>query len=414
MVRYMADVKPRLIYLVDDDPDLRGLLGKALRGDGHTVALFDAAEDVLAAVQKRPPELVITDLMMPGVDGMALLQQIRANGRFDTVRVIVASAKSWESDREGALQAGADAYLTKPFDLATLRRMVDTVVRNAATLEYWGVHGTLPVPGRETTRYGGNTSCTSLELADGRMLVFDAGSGIRNLGKKLEARKTPITAALLLSHPHWDHINSIPFFAPLYTPGNNISIYGAPQRNQTLRQLIEAQMDGVFFPITPGRFGSSIKYRDIREETVEIFGVTVRTIHLSHPGTCLGYRVELGDRSYCYVTDNELFMQDDPRADPHYWDQLTEFVRGTDILTTDTTYFDDEYPLFVTWGHSCVSQVAKLAAGAEVKQLHLFHHDPSHDDDAVDRKLEEVQKVLADLGSETMAVAPAERDSYEI
>jgi len=414
MVEDMADIQPRLIYLVDDDPDLRVLLGAALRSDGHTVELFDAAGDLIKAMQKRPPELVITDLMMPGVDGMALLQRIRSNGVFDPVRVIMVSAKSWESDREAALQAGADAYLTKPFDLATLRRTVDLVVRNAATLEYWGVRGTLPVPGPETTRYGGNTSCVSLELADGRVLIFDAGSGIRNLGNKLAARKPPLTAALLLSHPHWDHLNSVPFFAPLYVPGNNITICGAPQRSQTLRQLIEAQMDGVFFPITPGRFGSSITYMDIREEVVELFGVTVRTMHLSHPGTCLGFRVEWGDRSYCYVTDNELFMADDARADPHYWDQLTEFVSGTDILTTDTTYFDDEYPRFVSWGHSCVSQVARLAAGANVKQLHLFHHDPSHDDDAVDRKLKEMRKALVDLGSDTVAVAPAERDSFEI
>ncbi len=389
----MADLEPRLIYLVDDDSDLRTLLGKALRSDGHTVEVFETAGQILQAIRKKPPELVITDLMMPGVDGLALVQQIRADQSFDSVKVIVVSAKSWESDRDAAIQAGADAYLVKPFDLATLRRMVDTIVRNAATLEYWGVHGTLPVPGPNTVRYGGNTSCASLELADGRMLVFDAGSGIRTLGNTLAGRKTPLSAALLISHPHWDHLNSVPFFAPLYKPGNNITIYGAPQRNQTLRQLIEAQMDGVFFPITPGRFGSSIEYRDI---------------------TCLGFRVEIGDRSYCYVTDNELFLPGDTRSDPHYLDQLTEFVRDASVLTTDTTYFDEEYPNFVTWGHSAITPVAKLAAAAGVKQLHLFHHDPSHDDDAVDRKLAATRKILADLGASTIAVAPAERSRFEI
>jgi len=410
----MAAIEPRLIYLVDDDADLRTLLGGVLRGDGHQVEIFEEANGVLKAMGQKVPDLVITDLMMPGIDGMALVQKVRADERFDGVRVIVVSAKSWESDRDGALKAGADAYLTKPFDLATLRRMVDTIVRNAATLEYWGVHGTVPVPGPTTTRYGGNTSCVSLELADGRVLVFDAGSGIRNLGNSLASRGGSLSAAVLISHPHWDHLNSIPFFTPLFVPGNQITIYGARQRDLTIRQLIEAQMDGVFFPITPGRFGSSLEFRDIREETLEIFGATVKTMHLSHPGACLGYRVELNGRAYCYVTDNELFLDGDSRQDPHYLDQLTEFCRGAEVLTTDTTYFDDEYPKYVSWGHSCISEVAKLAAAAEVKQLHLFHHDPSHDDDAVDRKLAAMQAALDALGSKTIAVAPAERSTYEI
>ncbi|MCO4771671.1 MAG: response regulator [Deltaproteobacteria bacterium] len=409
----MADVESRLIYLVDDDQDLRNLLGRVLRKDGHEVELFSHAEALVDAVRIRKPDLIITDLMMPGIDGMGLLQQIRDVRAYDDVRVIVVSAKSWESDREAALQAGADAYLIKPFDHATLRKMVDTIVRNGATLTYWGVHGTLPVPGPRTTRYGGNTSCASLELADGRIIVFDAGSGIRNLGNSLMGRQS-LVAALLISHPHWDHLNSVPFFAPLYVPGNQISIYGAPQRDQTLRQLIEAQMDGVFFPITPGRFGSSVHYVDIREESFELFGVQVHTMHLSHPGACLGFKVVLGDKSYCYITDNELFLPGDTRADPHYMDQLTDFVRGAEILTTDTTYFDEEYPKFVTWGHSCVSEVAKLAHHAGVKQVHLFHHDPSHDDEKVDLKLEAMKAALETLGSSTVAVAPGEGDVFEI
>ena len=409
----MGKVATRLVYVVDDDQDLRTLLGRILRRSGHEVELFENAPALLAAMRDRKPDLVITDLMMPGIDGMGLLAQLRGDRGYDDVRVIVVSAKSWESDRNAALGAGANAYLTKPFELKTIRQTVDSVIRKGATLTYWGVHGTLPVPGPKTTRYGGNTSCVSLELADGRVVVFDAGSGIRNLGNALMSR-SPLTAAVLISHPHWDHLNSIPFFTPLYVPGNQITIYGAPQRDQSLRNLIEAQMDGVFFPITPGRFGGSIDYVDIREESLDLFGVKVHTMHLSHPGACLGYKVDFGDRTYCYVTDNELFLPGDSRASLHYMDQLTEFVRGTEVLTTDTTYFDDEYPRFASWGHSCVSEVAKLAHAAGVKQLHLFHHDPSHDDDKVDLKLRMMRDKLAELGSDTVAVAPAEGDTFEI
>ncbi len=413
MVGAMGEVATRLTYVVDDDQDLRTLLGRILRRSGHEVELFENAPALLAAMRDRKPDLIITDLMMPGIDGMGLLAQLRGNRGYDDVRVIVVSAKSGESDRNAALGAGADAYLTKPVELKTIRRTVDSVIHNRATLKYWGVHGTLPVPGPNTTRYGGNTSCVSLELADGRVIVFDAGSGIRNLGNSLMSR-SPLTAAVLISHPHWDHLNSIPFFTPLYVPGNQITIYGAPQRDQSLRNLIEVQMDGVFFPITPEQFGASIDYVDIREERLELFGLTVHTMHLSHPGVCLGYKVDFGGQTYCYITDNELFLPGDSRADAHYLEQLTEFVRGTEILTTDTTYLDDEYPRFVSWGHSCVSEVAKLAHTAGVKQLHLFHHDPSHNDDKVDLKLTAMQEKLAELGSNTVAVAPAEGDTFEI
>lgn len=409
----MADVAQRLIYVVDDDEKLRGLLSESLRGDGHEVVVFDAAERLAEAVAQRVPDIVITDLMMPGVDGISLVRQLRSDASLNDMRIIVVSAKSWDSDRDAALGAGADAYLTKPFNRERLQRMVNAIVDRTATLEYWGVHGTLPAPGPSTTRYGGNTSCVSLELADGRMIVFDAGSGIRPLGRELASRPS-LTAAICISHPHWDHLNSVPFFTPLFIPGNEITIYGAPQRDQSLKQLIDAQMDGVFFPITPGRFGASVEYRDVREESFTLFGVPVQTMHLSHPGTCLGYRLQLGDRSYCYITDNELFLPGDPRHDAHYFDQLVAFCEGAEILTTDTTYFDAEYPKFVTWGHSSVSEVARLAAAANVKQLHLFHHDPTHDDDAVDRKLADMRAALMALGSDVVAVAPAERDTFQI
>jgi phosphoribosyl 1,2-cyclic phosphodiesterase len=137
----------------------------------------------------------------------------------------------------------------------------------------------------------------------------------------------------------------------------------------------------------------------------------IDTMLLRHPGYCLGYRLRCRGRTLCYITDNELYLPSDSRYDPRYVERLANFVRGADVLITDTTYRDHEYPSKVDWGHSCVSQVADLAARAEVKRLHLFHHDPDQADKDIDAKLEDARKALAALGSKVACEAPAEGSS---
>ncbi|MDP6953710.1 MAG: MBL fold metallo-hydrolase, partial [Alphaproteobacteria bacterium] len=155
-------------------------------------------------------------------------------------------------------------------------------------------------------------------------------------------------------------------------------------------------------------------FRDLREETFELDSVEVRTMLLSHPGYCLGYRLSANGKTLCYVTDNELFESDDARHSPTYVDRLADFVREADILVTDTCYSDEEYPRFVGYGHSSVSQVACLADKGAVKTLHIFHHDPDQDDDAIDAKLESARATLAELGSSTQCEAPAEGQSITL
>ena len=149
---------------------------------------------------------------------------------------------------------------------------------------YWGVRGTLPVPGRNSLRYGGNTSCVTLSFDDDRLFVFDAGSGIKELSNHLMSRPPgSISARIFISHPHWDHINSLPYFAPLYVPGNAFEIYGPANRDLGIRELVGAQMDGVFFPITMREFRASVVFRDLQEETLTAGDVRIHTLLLNHP-----------------------------------------------------------------------------------------------------------------------------------
>ena len=248
-----------------------------------------------------------------------------------------------------------------------------------------------------------------MEISGDPLYVFDCGSGIKRLSDKVMAGAAErLSARVFISHTHWDPINTVPFFGPLYVRGNQIEIFGPYQGNLTIERAISAQMESVYFPVTVREFGARIMFRDLREGTLEFGPVRVDTMLLRHPGYCLGYKLRCRDRTLCYITDNELYLPTDPRHDARYVERLADFVRRADVLITDTTYRDHEYPSKVDWGHSCISQVADLAARAEVKRLHLFHHDPDQTDTDIDAKLDETRKELERLGSKVVCEAPAE------
>ncbi|MBK5106051.1 MAG: hypothetical protein JJE42_17530, partial [Burkholderiales bacterium] len=324
-------------------------------------------------------------------------------------KIIMCSSKSYDFDRRRAKELGADGYIVKPIRRATLAGLISEILSEKVTVSYWGVHGTLPVPGPSSLRYGGNTPCVSLEISGEPLYVFDCGSGIKRLSDHIIASKvTRLSARMFISHTHWDHINTIPFFAPLYMRGTQIEIFGPYQGDLTIERAIAAQMESVYFPVTIREFGARLMFRDLREESLDFGSVQVDTILLKHPGYCLGYRLTCHGRSICYITDNELYLSNDPRYDLAYVERLANFVRGADLLITDTTYRDHEYPMKVDYGHSCVSEVADLAARAEVKRLHLFHHDPDQSDDDIDLKLKETREALVRLGSNVVCEAPSE------
>ena len=189
---------------------------------------------------------------------------------------------------------------------------------------------------------------------------------------------------------------------------------GAAHPHVTMRELIAAQMDDVYFPITMKEFGSRIYFRDLNEGAYEIDRISVKTMLLSHPGNCLGYRIDYGGHGFCYITDNELFLPGDASHNPHYVETLTDFVAGADVLITDTTYTDEEYQSKIGWGHSCISQVVNLAHEAAVKTLYLFHHDPDQNDDAIYSKHAAADALLEELQSSTQLVSPNETLSVKI
>jgi phosphoribosyl 1,2-cyclic phosphodiesterase/CheY-like chemotaxis protein len=411
----MPDKKKHSFFIVDSDPNIVDWLKALLEEAGHSTNSETSSTTALPKISAKKPDCVIIDMTLPGMDGLELCKSLRSRSALADAKLIVLSSKAYEYDRKRAFEYGADGFITKPLNAGTFVQKVEHIIQDQVELTFWGVRGTLPVPGGDALRYGGNTSCVSLEFSRGQFFIFDAGTGIKALANHLlKNNRAKLEAKIFISHPHWDHINALPFFTPLYIQGNDFEICGARHGDTTTRELISAQMDGVYFPITLKEFASRVYFHDLEEEPITFDGINIKTTFLNHPGKCLGYRVDYKGRSICYITDNELYLEDNEYHNPFYVKRLADFVRETDILITDCTYTDEEYKTKVGWGHSCISQVVDLAHSAEVKALYLFHHDPDQSDDDIDAKHETAQALLKEIGSKTVCVAPHEGMTVKI
>ncbi len=275
------------------------------------------------------------------------------------------------------------------------------------SIAFWGTRGSIPTPGPSTIRYGGNTACVSVDDQNGHRLVLDAGSGIRALGQRI-ARESAHAHELnvLLSHTHWDHIQGLPFFRPLYAAGNSIRILGPRSSEASLAATLRGQMAPAVFPVPFSAIGSALEVEEIASSELTLPGFEVRTVPLCHPGGALGFSIRsaAGGQSFSYMTDNELAgpIATDIRAN------LVRFLQGTDTLIHDSMYFEAELASRSGWGHSSAVQATTLALEAGVRRLVLFHHDPDHDDAAVDRLVAEATLCRDRLGGALEMVVAAE------
>jgi phosphoribosyl 1,2-cyclic phosphodiesterase len=253
---------------------------------------------------------------------------------------------------------------------------------DAVRVKVWGARGAVPTPGPSTNRYGGNTSCLQVTLSDGRLLVLDAGSGIRNLGLRLAGRARRID--ILLTHLHLDHIQGLLFFAPLFRPEAEIVIWGPPAL-ETLSERLARYLSPPLAPLHLHELPARISFRVCPEGDWEIGPARIQAAPVAHPGPTLGYRISEGATSLCYIPDQELALPPartvpDPTSLPGF-----DLAHGASLLVHDCQYTDDEYPRRVGWGHSRLGDVLAFAQLTEAQRLLLFHHDPLHDDEQLDR-----------------------------
>ena len=248
------------------------------------------------------------------------------------------------------------------------------------SVTFWGTRGSIACAGPQTVKYGGNTSC--LEVICGKKrLVFDAGSGLPMLGRKILETEGPRHTQVFLTHTHLDHIIGMPFFALFHIPGLNVPVHAGHLKpvGMTLHDVLSDMMRAPLFPVPPEIFGANVTFVDFEAgETLNpLPDVELQTVPLNHPNGACGYRINYDGRSIAYITDTEHYPD---RIDS----RIAAMVEGVDIMIYDATYTDEEYERFVGFGHSTWQEGIKLADVAGVKTLVIFHHDPSHTDDMMD------------------------------
>ncbi|MEX2177636.1 MAG: MBL fold metallo-hydrolase [Gemmatimonadaceae bacterium] len=281
-------------------------------------------------------------------------------------------------------------------------------------VQFWGTRGSIPSPGAQTVRYGGNTPCVELRTPDGWLIILDAGTGLRELGRSLlgRANGAPIKGDIFLTHAHWDHIQGIPFFGPMFQRGNHFTIWGSHSLETNIDRVVRDQMNPVVFPVTFEELDATIDFSAISDQKHELRpGFEVSAFPVRHPGGALGYRfseTSSDARPLVYISDNELGSGGKYETPVGWRSKLVEWVSGAKVLIHDATYTAEEYDHHRGWGHSTYDEAIVLAIEAGVEQLVLFHHKPERTDEELDTRIEMCRELVKDRGANLEIEAAAE------
>ena len=425
------------VLIVDDDPSIREFATAVLSLEYETLAAEDGMDAWKKALDWKP-HLVITDLMMPRMHGYELCARLKSHEAPPGVRVLVISAKTFETDKAHAYAAGADGYVTKPFSVDELREKSramlagDTAATNAAHhahdkgraihssdlpapaapaqngalpvyVRFWGTRGSCPIAGAQNARYGGNTACVEVRVGS-TLIIIDCGSGLRELGGSLlkEYAGRPIEGHIFVGHTHWDHIQGFPFFVPFYSPKNTFNVYSVHGANGSLKKIFSESMAMDYFPVPLANLGSRLSFVEL-EGPVDLGSARVTFHHLNHPGPCIGFRIEAQGRTIVYVSDHEDFhrLSGDTELSRRQDAAVAEFSRGSDLLIREAQYTEAEYATRKGWGHSTFDDAVRSAVQLKAKRLAIFHHDPDHNDDALDAQMDYCRAKLKEAGAAT-------------
>ncbi|MEI6873217.1 MAG: response regulator [Verrucomicrobiota bacterium] len=414
--------------MIAEDVHSIALLAKTiLVNRGFEVETTADGEECLSKAEGWRPDLILLDLMMPKVHGMEVLRRLKTNPKTRQIGVILCTAKRYKPDQDLALALGALDVLSKPFDkdqlVATVNRFfsglpapttgipaglqreiyVPEIPADRCYCRFWGTRGSTPVPGARFARHGGNTSCVEVGCGEDRVII-DAGSGIRELGQSILALG-PRRLHILITHTHWDHIQGFPFFAPAYIPGYELFFYGATGFKKDLNQVFRGQLDSDYFPVQFDDMRAKIEFRPL-EPVLTINGFDITWEYTHHPAATVAYKFKRAGRTLAYVSDNEFLYgylgkphgltPEGTEVETHR--PLVEFLTDVNVLVAEAQYLNSEYATKIGWGHSSLSNGCALASLSNIRRWIITHHDPAHDDDLLDEKLNLTREIFDSMG----------------
>lgn len=260
----------------------------------------------------------------------------------------------------------------------------------------WGSRGSIPVSGREFNRYGGDTTCLEIRTHEDEIVIIDAGTGIRSLGKHLcEEGRNEMT--LIFTHAHWDHLLGFPFFRPLYEPGTRVHIFGCHFAQASIEEILYRTMDPPFFPVRLGDVRAELCFHGACESPFDHHTLAIAPVFLNHPNRGVGYRIEEDESVFVFLTDNELTFEHPGGLDR---EEYLDFAKGADLLYHDAEYRPEEYERTRGWGHSVYLDALELALEAGVKRFGLFHHNQDRTDEDLDAMVRDCKRIISSRGLE--------------
>lgn len=394
------------VLVVDDDEIAGGLSTDLLKEAGFDAELLTDSLKAYAKVKAERPSLVLLDILMPGVDGLTLCNQITSDAELKDIRVAVLSGKAFAADKERARKYGATLFIEKPYSVDTFVAQIQSLMNigkaavSAKPLEaqalgnpdavmdltVWGCRSaTIPGP----SKYGVKSTCVTLKIG-AHQLIFDAGSGLTAAGQGMTGNE----AWLFMTHFHQDHQEGLPTFAPAARKGFKLHVAGARDPDKTLEQLVAAAFECA--PATIASVEAEIDLYEMLEDTYDALPeVKISSFYANHPGTTLGFIVEHKGRKLVYSPDAEVYGET-ATAMQDYDERIGRIVHGADLLVHDGRYNSADYKTLRNHGHSSFASVIDMAARSEVKRLLLCHFDTQYSDADLDRMAAEAAQQCAD------------------